>query len=515
MSMIRERVKGRSNEPKSSAGPLNTVGLRGSIVSIAIFSSAMVARIWQMADRGIDYYGDSYHHWLIGYLTATNGYAYTDFKQKTMNIVWLPLYHYINAFLMSLTGIYDLTVPHALNIILGSLTCVVAYRLVKRLYGGEILGIAAASALALQPWFMNLNTLALTENLSCFLIVLAIYYYFQKRPVHFIAPVILAMLTRYEAWLFAALLIITAFVQRKFGVRWLILLICSAGVIIAGWCFWSYVNTSDPLAWYRMQVTMVEWDVRYFQKTGAFNLSRLKDFLTLALNMTSWFLPIGLAAGLLKKAEIRTIAILELVFIVYVNLQVFVGTSLPEPRYLIYILPLTSILLVSILGGVKLKRSYVKKAIYAAFLLAIIILPLRDVRIFPAQTYVIKPEMEAGLALAALYNGGGVVSDSPTVIYYSKIEPSKFHSSLEIRWYARDWSREKLKEWYLKNGIRFMVWQNVTYSSLWWLFPELSEGRNRVDSTDPKAPITYSVEYTKVYHFGDKTVRIHIYGISF
>jgi len=264
-----------------------------------------------------------------------------------------------------------------------------------------------------------------------------------------------------------------------------------------------------------MQAKMIEWDVRYFYKTRIINPSALMDFLMLALRMTSWLLPIGLAIGLLKKkTKVRTVAMLELAFMGYVSIQVFLGGSLPEPKYLIYLFPLTSMLLASILGGVKLKGSYAKKVIFAAFLLTVIMLPLGDHWIFPVKTYIGKPAMEAGLALAALYNGGGVISDSPTVIYYSRIEPTKFYPSESIYWYASGWSKEKLKEWYLKNDVHYIVWQNVSHSGLWWLFPELSSGKDRVDLTDQGVSIAYLAEYTKVYYYRDRTVRIHIYRIS-
>jgi len=506
------RIKVPLSSPMASLGSGESGSIR-KIVSMAIFGLALAARIWEMVDTGVDRYGDSYHHWLVSYLTAKNGYAYISFKEG-MKIVWLPLYHYLNAFLMNLTGIYDLTVPHALNLVFGSLTCVVIYWIVKRLGGGEGLGIFAASALALQPWFMNLNTLALTETLSCFLIVLAIYYYILEKPVHFIVPLILAMLTRYEAWFFAALLLAIAVFARRFGIGRLVPMALCAGAVVSGWCLWSYANTSDPIAWYRMQFTMTGWDIRYFYGAGAFNLSRIKNFFTMALDMTSWLFPIGLVAGLLKRRrEIRLVAALELAFLSYLALQALMGGLLPEPKYLIYVFPLNSILLASIPEGIKLDRSIMKKAIIAAFFLSTILLPLRELWVFPVKTYIVKPELEAGLALSGLYKGGHIISDSPTVIYYSKIDPGRFHPSVQIHWYAKGWSRERLKEWYLKNDIRYMVWQNASYSSLWWLYPELSSGRDRIDLTDPKVPIGYFAEYTKTHRFRDRVVAIHIYRI--
>lgn len=489
-----------------------TPPIRAAIPTV-IFGSALLIRICHMIIRGLDYYGDSYHHWLVSYLTATNGYAYTSFKEE-MRIVWLPLYHYISAFLMNSTGIYDLTVPHAVNIISGSLTCVIVYSIAKNLSGREALGIAAASSLALQPWFVNLNTLALTETLSCLFIISAIHFYLLGKHMPFLASITLAMLTRYEAWFFAAVLLSLAAIQRKFGAKRLLASTICAGAVAIAWCLWSYANTNDLLAWYRIQTIMTGWDVRYFYGRTGPNFHRLANFINSMINMTSWLLPIGLAAGLLqRRAEVRAIAILESAFLLYLGAQILLGGSLPEPKYSIYVFPLTSILSVSPLGGLSLKSSHLKKALFAASLLLIVLLPLRDVWVFPVKTYVVKPELEAGLALATIYEGGGVISDSPAVIYYSRIDPRRFHPSSQIHWYAKGWSREKLKEWYIGNDIRYMVWQNASYSSLWWLYPELSGGRDRIDLTDPRIPIGYFVEYSKVHRFLDRSVAIHIYRI--
>ncbi len=489
-----------------------TAPIRAAI-PIAIFGSALSIRIWHIINRRLDYYGDSYHHWLVSYLTATNGYIYTSFKEE-MRIVWLPLYHYINAFLMNLTGIYDLTAPHAVNIVFGSLTCAIAYSIMKNLSGREDLGIAAASALSLQPWFVDLNTLALTETLSCLLVISSIRFYLLGKHVPFLASIALAMLTRYDAWFFAVALLALLAIQRRFRVRKLLAFALCVGAVAICWCLWSYANTNDPLAWYKIQTTMTGWDIRYFYGRAGPSFRRLTNFINSMLNMTSWLLPIGLAAGLLKKRiEIRTLAILESAFLAYLGAQILLGGSLPEPKYSIYVFPLTSILSISPLGDMSLKRSHIKKALFMALLLLIVLLPLRDAWIFPLKTYVVKPELEAGLALTTIYEGGGVISDSPTVIYYSKIDPRRFHSSTRIHWYAQGWSRERLREWYLNNNIRYMVWQNASYSSLWWLYPELSGGRDKIDLTDPRIPIGYFVEYSKVHRFVDRSVAIHIYRI--
>ena len=131
------------------------------------------------------------------------------------------------------------------------------------------------------------------------------------------------------------------------------------------------------------------------------------------------------------------------------------------------------------------------------------------------MTYVVKPEMDAGLALHRLYKGGGILCDSPTVIYYSKIESKKFYSSTFIFWYAQNHDMRKLEEWYKKKDIQYVVWENVSYSGLWWLLPGLSGGKARVDLTSSKTSIDYFLVYTKLYQFDARVNRISVYRVSF
>jgi hypothetical protein len=261
---------------------------------------------------------------------------------------------------------------------------------------------------------------------------------------------------------------------------------------------------------------MVVWDVRYLYRIRGFNISGLGNFIAMAFGMTSWLLPIGLIAGLLdKRTEMRTIAILGVAYMAYVSMQVFAGESLSEPRFLVHIFPITSLLVASIPGNVKLRGLFPRERAVAIFLLTMVLLPLINAGTFPRMTYVVKPEMEAGLALGALYKGGGVLCDSPTVIYYSKIDPKKFYPSTLIFWFLQNHDMKSLKEWYKKNDIRYVVWQNVSYSGIWWLFPELSKGKGRVDLTDSKTAIEYFLVYTKFYQFGTRVDRISIYRILF
>jgi hypothetical protein len=70
MLVAMQRIKSSLIESIPSVASLKTSPFVENIVSIVIFASALVIRLWFMTYRGVDYYGDSYHHWLISYLTA-------------------------------------------------------------------------------------------------------------------------------------------------------------------------------------------------------------------------------------------------------------------------------------------------------------------------------------------------------------------------------------------------------------------------------------------------------------
>jgi hypothetical protein len=84
-------------------------------------------------------------------------------------------------------------------------------------------------------------------------------------------------------------------------------------------------------------------------------------------------------------------------------------------------------------------------------------------------------EVKAGEALKEIYDGGFVISDSPTIIYFSSIPPEKFYSTNNLFWYKDSWNKTELQNWLLNHNIKYIVWENASYSASWWLFPELKE----------------------------------------
>jgi 4-amino-4-deoxy-L-arabinose transferase-like glycosyltransferase len=472
---------------------------------VAIASVAALVRVWRTFTR-IDYYGDSYHHWLISYLTATNSYIYTDFKPNTMNIVWLPLYHYINAFLMNISGIYDLAVPHSVNIVAGSLTCILVYK-TARLSLNRTLAMAAGLSLAVQPWFIEINSWGVTETLAALLIISAIYFYFKGNPAYTSISIALSMLTRYEGWVFASMLLFAAVTERRWRRRQYVLYLVACLSVVLSWFLWSYLNTSDFMAWYRLQSTMLRWDMLFLGGQQRLDLDNLTLYPRLALDTTSYVFLIGLAACIVKKPPRRNaivLALVELAYILMISFQHSLGFALLHPRHLVYVFPITATLCFQILERIDIKKiSHIlpKKIALSILIVILIAMPtVIQIDLFKPKTYLIEYEMDAGLELRRIYRGGNVICDSPAVIYYSQLDPRSFYSSNYLFWYSGTWNKVELQEWLNEHHIVYLVWQNVSYSATWWLLPELAQGKSlRIDRIEFKLMYKSSTGLPPIY----------------
>ena len=472
---------------------------------VAIASVAAMIRVWRTFTR-IDYYGDSYHHWLISYLTATNSYIYTDFKPKTMNLVWLPLYHYINAFLMNISGIYDLAVPHTVNIVAGSLTCILVYKMV-RLSLNRSLATAAGLSLAVQPWFIEINSWGVTETLAALLIVSAIHFYLKGNFACTTVSIAFAMLTRYEGWVFASMLLLAAVIERKWKKKEYLIYLVACSSVVLGWSLWSYLNTSDLIAWYRLQSTMLRWDVLFQGEQLRLDLHTLTSYLRLALDTTSYVFLIGLVACIVRKHPRRNamlLALVELAYILLISVQHSLGLALLHPRHLAYVFPITAALCFQILERINVRRTpYIlpKKITLSILIVILIAVPIvAQIDLFKPTSYMIESEINTGLELRQIYRGGNVICDSPAIIYYTQLNPRSFYSSNCLFWYSRTWNKLELEEWLNEHHVVYVVWQNISYSATWWLFPELGQGKSlRIDQIEFELKYTSSTDLSPIY----------------
>ncbi len=491
------------------------LGKNGLILALIVFLVALVIRSWHITlVNYLDHNGDSYHHWLTSYLTATHGYVHTDFKGSTINVAWLPLYHYIIAVLMNMFNVYDLRVQHGLNILLGSLTCVVVFVLARNSGSPEI-GFGAGLALAVQPWFVDVTTLGVTEVPAIFLLMLGICLFARNRISLSTIPIALSMLIRYESWIFALALFAVGLVQRRSIKQLTIYAIICASVVVS-WSLNSWIQTGHLLQWYTNQAATIRWD--HLFTTG---IGTVPEYLETLFEVTSGMFLWGLAVGLLKKdRSTRLLVLLELAYLLAIILQSFRGSIPYQVRFLSYLFPLTATLSAKAVGfsSAFIKRSSVRKVLSFLILATIVVYPVHDqywtiVSPTADQTMLdrhVAAELVVGQLLNKAYTNGNVLCDSPTIIYYSHLDPGKFYSTSSLEWYSQRWNKSELVAWIKDQDVRYLVWQNVSYSASWWMFPELSNGNECQIFFDNNQEITFKIVAWTISDFGP----IYVYGIT-
>jgi 4-amino-4-deoxy-L-arabinose transferase-like glycosyltransferase len=446
-----------------------------------VFAVALAFRIWHISTANyIDHNGDSYHHWLTSYLTATSNYEHIDYKGDTVNVAWLPLYHYVIAVLMNVFNTYNLNVQHSFNILLGSLTCLLVFALMRN-YDSAAPGFAAGLALAVQPWFVDLTTLGISEIMAIFFLVLGVYVFVRGKIAWSVLPVTLAMLVRYEAWVFALALLVIGIVQKRASHRQFLVYLAFCAAVVIGWSLNSWTQTGHFTSWYSIQSMTVRWDRLFTSGVGG-----IQEYVQMLIEATAGMFVLGLAVGMLKKdRDTQLLFLLAVAFLSMVIFQFYRGTAPFQVRFLSYLFPLTAILSskAATLPVIASKRTNRRILLSFMVLAIVVVFPLWN------QYWILSPttdqkrldihvasEMVAGELLGNTYIGGTVLCDSPTIIYYSNLDPSTFYSTSSLGWYPQTWSKSELATWMRERDIRYLIWQNVSYSASWLLFPELSCG---------------------------------------
>jgi len=404
-----------------------------------------------------------------------NNFFYTDFKPKTMNLVWLPLYHYLSAFFMKLTGLSDLTIPHFISIFSGSISCILVFEISKLIYKKDWLSFLAGLILAFQPWFIAINSLALTESLSIMLILASFYYYFKEKIVYCALVSTLGMLVRYENWLFFGLMFILALYEKKLKIQNLLILLGGGILVVFSWSFWSFINTGNPLEWALLQAKMNEVAVSWvLGKTR--NYWDLFHYYNMILEMTFGIFLISIIMAIKEKNKlVKTLFLTMMIFFFYRSFEYFLKMNLGEERFIITVLPFMAILSAPILDHEKwICKSKSKKKLFIGIgLLMLTIAPLMNqIWIFDKKSYTLHPEIRAGKWLKENYSNGKIVCDSPTTIYYSDLKPNLFISSIHI---LNELNEISLISYIRNKNIRYIVWLQTPYSNTWNIFNFLKD----------------------------------------
>ncbi|MBI2846200.1 MAG: glycosyltransferase family 39 protein [Chloroflexi bacterium] len=128
-------------------------------LSLGIFLLAAVPRLYFLfsvsdpQNPGLGWYGDTFHHWQIAYLSKEVGFSHGFLRLwdfKGMEYVWGLLHPLLLAIFFTITGSVDIVIPRLVSLAAGSGSVVILFLLAQRYFNRQV-ALAAALLAALNP----------------------------------------------------------------------------------------------------------------------------------------------------------------------------------------------------------------------------------------------------------------------------------------------------------------------------------------------------------------------------
>ncbi len=193
-----------------------------SLTCVAIFLSALLVRLYfvffvSLPDNpGAGWFGDSYHHWQIAYLTKEIGLKQSFLRLwdlKGMEYFWGILHPLLLVFLFTITGNTSMGLERSMTCVAGAISAVLFY-LIGRKYWNEKVGLGAGIFAAFFTTSIFNDASGMIEPLGIPIILGAIYLW-SKKP--FLSGLLfaLAITTRSEFWVFSIGLIVAYWIFEK------------------------------------------------------------------------------------------------------------------------------------------------------------------------------------------------------------------------------------------------------------------------------------------------------------
>lgn len=467
-----------------------------AVASALVVILALAVRGWALLWI-TDFWGDSYHHWLIARLTLDHGGAYTDYKG--LQVVWPPLYHYLSIFAFWVSGRLDILPLHLMNVALGALACLLAARLAYRLYASTLAAFAAGGVLAFSTWHIAFSAMNVAEVFSGVLILFLVLLLvpasstrgFQLVPLFLLA---LAMpLTRTDLTLYLGLAVLWLLASRGYAPAFCI--VAGTALALGGWSAWSWFNTGDPLHWYRQYAENNLHDWLLLNQIRGPAWAVFSDYLYHLSPLVLPALLAGLASLLDARAERRRALWLVTLLLAGHSLFLILGYArgivpLLTERYLALDLPMVAVLAAAFVPwvggmgrwaggrarGVAATRKMeggrargidptaitriVELGVAAALVVIVIARFAADIPELEIRRWGIDPEWQVGNFLYAQVAPGDVVlTDAPVAIYRSGKPVEQFISSVELA--RAGTGPDALRA----RNVRWVVTQAVSYDA--------------------------------------------------
>lgn len=464
----------------ASAKP-NSDRLKTLALCAGVFVLALGVRAWTLTWL-TDFWGDSYHHWLITRLTMQNGGVYSDYKG--LEVVWSPLYHYVSMLPLWLSGRTDIVPLHWMNSVLGALACALAAYVAWRMFANRAAALAAGAVLAVMTWHIAFSGMNVAEVFSGVLILAVVLLVLCKpeaaqrtepsvrsmlwqrlswaRVGHWFLLLLLAVampLTRTDLSVYLGIIVLWLWIQKRYADA----VVIAGGVVLAlgAWSLWSYVKTGNFLYWYQEYAknNLHDWLLLNPPTTNpafafADYLNRLSPLVlpTLwggVLSAVTWqgaarrniwlvtallaghalFLIVGYTRGIVPLLTERYLALdLPLVAVLVGGLIVLVGDGVGN------VMAWIQTQLPHAVGDRRVTRRWGQAMVAAGLVVLTLVRFWNDMPELAIRRWGIDPEWQIGNYLYAQVQPGDVVlTDAPVAIYRSGKPLAQFISTRQLK----------------------------------------------------------------------------------
>jgi len=237
-------------------------------LALLIFVLALTPRLYFLffvsgtQNAGAGWYGDTYHHWQIAYLSREVGFSHGFLRLwdfKGMEYYWGLLHPLLLSILFTVFRSVDIVIPRLLSIFCGSASIVLIFLLAKRYWNWQV-GVATAILAALNPVVIFNDASGMLEPLGLVLLLAGVWFW-PKTPVLTGFFWALASWARAEAWLFGiGMIIIASLTSEKTEKK----VVMAAGYLLPMLFYLKYLldktgNPIYPLWWNYFALAVGRW----------------------------------------------------------------------------------------------------------------------------------------------------------------------------------------------------------------------------------------------------------------
>jgi hypothetical protein len=259
-------------EPTIDEAEVEQVDARSRVRTIAIalgiFLLALLPRLYVLffvtdpQNPGMGWYGDTFHHWQIAYLSKEIGFSQGFLRLwdfKGMEYFWGLLHPLILIFLFNITGSVDILIPRLVSVFGGSVSMVILFFLLRRHFNPQV-ALAGLLWAMLNPVAIFSDTIGMQEPIGLVLLLMGLLLW-PKHPGWTGIVWAMAGLVRAEYWVFGAGLVAVGVITEKENFRKLALTLGYAVPILA---YMKYMldytgNAIYPIYWNFLAGTVGEW----------------------------------------------------------------------------------------------------------------------------------------------------------------------------------------------------------------------------------------------------------------